>query len=368
MHVGIDARLVYYTRAGIGEYTLRLTQALAEAYPQERFTLLQDRRQPPHLVDAANVEVAYSRVPSHHRMEQLLMPWVVGRLNTDVFHSPDFIPPLQYHGRSVITIHDLAFLIYPHFVTKDGARYYGQIDRAVRKADHIIAVSHSTKNDLVRMLGTPEDCITVIHEAADPRMRPMPPDEALTRVQALYGVPDEYILFVSTIEPRKNVGGLLKAYRRLRDDYKLTPALVLAGAPGWLSDDVYALVDTLDLKEHAHFLGRVEARDLPYLYNAARCLVHPAFYEGFGLTPLEAMACGTPVIVSNVSSLPEVVGDAALLIDPEQDEEITVALWRILTDDELRESLRLKGLQRAASFSWRRAAEQTMAVYRQVAP
>ena len=296
-----------------------------------------------------------------------MLPWVAGRLDLDLYHSPDFIPPLRYTGKSVITIHDLAFLIYPHFLTKDAARYYGQIDRAVRRADHIIAVSHSTKNDLVRMLGVPEDRITVIYEAADPRMRPMQRDEALQRVQALYGVPDEFILFVSTIEPRKNVGGLLRAYRRLRDDYRLTPALVLAGSPGWLSDDVHSLVTELGLKEHTYFLGRVETDDLPYLYNAARCLVHPAFYEGFGLTPLEAMACGTPTIVSNVSSLPEVVADAALLIDPKQDEEITVALWRILTDKDLVESLRMKGQQRAAGFSWRRAAEQTMAVYREVA-
>ncbi len=367
MQVGIDARLVYYTRAGIGEYTLRLTQALAEAYPQDRFVLLQDRRQQQKLVGAGNVGVAYSRVPSHHRVEQLLLPWVVGGLNVNLFHSPDFIPPLRYTGKSVITIHDLAFLIYPHFLTKDAARYYGQIDRAVRRADHIIAVSHSTKNDLVRMLGVPEDRVTVIHEAADPRMRPMPREEVLQRVQALYGVPDDFILFVSTIEPRKNVGGLLRAYKRLRDDYKLTPALALAGSPGWLSDDIHTLVNQLGLKSHTFFLGRVETNDLPYLYNAARCLVHPAFYEGFGLTPLEAMACGTPTIVSNVSSLPEVVADAALLVDPKQDEEITVALWRILTDKDLAASLRMKGLQRAASFSWRRAAEQTMAVYRKVA-
>ncbi len=367
MHVGIDARLVYYTRAGIGEYTLRLTQALAEAYPQDRFVLLQDRRQPQKLIGAGNVRVAYSRVPSHHRAEQLLLPWVVGGLTIDLFHSPDFIPPLRYTGKSIITIHDLAFLIYPHFLTKDAARYYGQIDRAVRRANHIIAVSHSTKNDLVRMLGVPDEQITVIYEAADPRMRPIPREEALQRVQALYGVPDEFILFVSTIEPRKNVGGLLRAYQRLREDYRLTPALVLAGSPGWLSDDLHAQVAELGIKDYTYFLGRVETNDLPYLYNAARCLVHPAFYEGFGLTPLEAMACGTPTIVSNVSSLPEVVGDAALLVDPKQDEEITVALWRILTDRDLAVSLRMKGQQRAASFSWRRAAEQTMAVYRKVA-
>lgn len=367
MYVGIDARLVYYTRAGIGEYTLRLTQALAAAYPDEKFCLLQDARTPHTLVAAPNVAIARSRVPSHHRVEQLLLPWVAARLKVDVFHSPDFIPPLRYRGRSVITIHDLAFLIYPHFLTKDAARYYGQIDRAVRDAHQIIAVSQSTKNDLIRMLGTPEDKISVIYEAADPVFRPLDRAEALQQVQALYDLPDEFILFVSTIEPRKNVGGLLRAYRRLRDDYKLTPKLVLVGAPGWLSDDVYALVDKLNLRPHTVFLGRVDGPTLRYLYNAAQCLVHPAFYEGFGLTPLEAMACGTPVIVSNISSLPEVVGDAALLVNPECDDEITVALWRLLTDQALRAELRAKGLQRAAAFSWSRAAEQTMAVYRKAA-
>jgi len=367
MHVGIDARLVYYTRAGIGEYTLRLTQSLAAAYPRDRFTLLQDFRSTQSLVCADNVSILRTRVPSHHRLEQYLLPWVVDGLKTDIFHSPDFIPPLRARGRLVITIHDLAFLIYPHFLTKESAQYYGQIDRAVRRAAHIIAVSQSTKNDLVRMLGTPEDKISVIYEAADPLFRPMDAATAWQRVHALYDLPEEFILFVSTIEPRKNIGGLLQAYRRLRDDYKLAPALVLAGAPGWLSEDVYALVDKLNLKPHCYFLGRVASHDLHYLYNAARCLVHPAFYEGFGLTPLEAMACGTPVVVSKVSSLPEVVGDAALLVDPQHDEEITVALWRVLTDSTLRETLRAKGLQRAAAFSWKRAAEQTMTVYRQAA-
>jgi len=369
MHIGIDARLVYYTRAGIGEYTLRLTQALAKAYSHgaDWFTLLQDRRNPVPLVDAPNVNTARCLVPSHHRLEQFLLPWVVNRLQVDVFHSPDFIPPLHTKGPSVITIHDLAFLIYPHFLTREGARYYGQIDRAVRRADQIIAVSESTKHDLVKMLGTPEDKISVIYEAADPLFHPEDRADALRYVQKLYKLPDEFILFVSTIEPRKNVTGLLRAYRRLRDDYKLTPALVLAGAPGWLYEDVYAQVEKLGLKPYCFFLGRVGSQDLLHLYNAARCLVHPAFYEGFGLTPLEAMACGTPVIASNVSSLPEVVGDAALLVDPQQDEEITVALWRVLTDSDLRAQLRVKGLQRAGEFSWHCAAELTMAVYRKAA-
>jgi glycosyltransferase involved in cell wall biosynthesis len=367
MHIGIDARLAYYTRAGIGEYTLRLTQALARTFSDHRFTLLQDRRNKQPLVQAANVVVARTPVPSHHRLEQRLLPWAVNRLAVDVFHSPDFIPPLRATGPQVITIHDLAFLIYPHFLTKDSARYYGQIDRAVRRANRIIAVSESTRHDLVKMLGVPEDKITVIYEAADPLFQPEDRTTALHHVQALFEIPDDFILFVSTIEPRKNVPGLLRAYRRLRENYKLTPALVLAGTQGWLSEDVHKLVNELDLKPHCFFLGRVSSHDLHFLYNAALCLVHPAFYEGFGLTPLEAMACGTPVVVSNVSSLPEVVGDAALLVDPQNDEEITVALWRVLTDASLRAGLREKGLQRAAAFSWERAAELTMEVYLQAA-
>jgi glycosyltransferase involved in cell wall biosynthesis len=366
MHIGIDARLVYYTRAGIGQYTLRLTHALASLYRDDRFTLLQDRRQPTPLLDELNVSTTGCLVPSHHALEQVLLPWFVDQLKTEVFHSPDFIPPLRARGPSVITIHDLAFLIYPHFLTKDSARYYGQIDRAVRRADRIIAVSESTKGDLVSMLGTPEDRIRVIHEAADPLFQPEDRASALEQVQALFDLPGEFILFVSTIEPRKNVPGLLRAYRRLRDDYKLTPALVLVGARGWLCTEIDELVEKLGLKPHCFFLGSIGSHDLSHLYNAACCLVHPAFYEGFGLPPLEAMACGTPVVVSNVSSLPEVVGDAALLVNPENDEEITVALWRLLSSQALWTELREKGLRRAAAFSWERTAQQTMAVYREV--
>jgi glycosyltransferase involved in cell wall biosynthesis len=365
MHIGIDARLVYHTRAGIGQYTIRLTHALASLYKDSHFTLLQDRRQAAPLVDEPNVSAAGSLVPSHHSLEQLLLPWFVNQLNVDVFHSPDFIPPLRASGPSVITIHDLAFLIYPHFLTKDSAHYYGQIDRAVRRANRIITVSESTKGDLIRMLGTPENKIRVIYEAADPLFQPEDRESALEQVQALFDLPGDFILFVSTIEPRKNVTGLLRAYRRLRDDYRLTPALVLVGARGWLCDEVDELVDKLELRPYCFFLGNVGSHDLSHLYNAAQCLVHPAFYEGFGLPPLEAMACGTPVIVSNISSLPEVVGDAALLVNPENDEEITVALWRLLTDQALWSELREKGLKRAAAFSWQRAAQQTMAVYRE---
>ena len=160
--------------------------------------------------------------------------------------------------------------------------------------------------------------------------------------------------------------GLLQAYRRLRDEYKRDEILVLAGANGWLWEEVYETVSRLDLDDCVIFLGRVPSEDLVYLYNAARVLVRPSFYEGFGLTPLEAMTCGTPVIVSNTSAIPEVVGDAALMIDPHDIDGLTVAMWRVLTEKELREDLICKGLKRAKQFSWTKAAKQTLDVYRKV--
>jgi glycosyltransferase involved in cell wall biosynthesis len=173
-------------------------------------------------------------------------------------------------------------------------------------------------------------------------------------------------LFVSTIEPRKNLPGLLQAYRKLLDDYKRPEGLVLAGSRGWLSEEVYDTVKALNLDDRVRFVGRVPSEDLLYLYNAAQLLVHPSFYEGFGLPPLEAMTCGTPIIASNVSALPEVVGDAAILIDPHDVEGLTVAMWRVLTDQDLRASLAAKGLKRAKMFSWQRAAQETLDLYRRV--
>jgi glycosyltransferase involved in cell wall biosynthesis len=286
----------------------------------------------------------------------------------DLLHSTDFIPPLYSTVPAVITVHDLAFLHWPHFLTKTSAAYYGQIDRAVHHARHIIVPSESTKQDLIGQMGVPSDKVSVIYEAADARFEPIPVAAARTNVGARFGVPESYIFFVSTIEPRKNVTGLLHAYRHLRDKYGVHDTdLVVAGSEGWLYEEVRDTARTLELEESTHFLGRVTDEALHQLYVGARCHVHPAYYEGFGLPPLEAMACGTPTIVSNVSSLPEVVNDAALLVDPDDWEEIAVAIHRLLTDDQLHAELRHKGLKRASCFSWRRTAEKTMEVYRMVA-
>jgi glycosyltransferase involved in cell wall biosynthesis len=367
MRIGIDARLVYYNRAGIGEYIVQLAQALTQIETgTDRFILLQSHKDKSSIVKSDKFGRKSLWTPSHNRFEQQALSFEISRLKMDLLHSPDFIPPFRRNCKSVITVHDLAFLLYPHFLTKESARYYGQIDQAWRKTDHIIAVSEATKQDSIRMLGVPEKKITVIHEAANPIYRQLPPGESTRYVKERYKISKDFILFVSTIEPRKNLPGLLQAYRRLKSDYKRDELLVLAGANGWLWEEVYETVNRLDLEDHVVFLGRVPSEDLVHLYNAAQMLVHPSFYEGFGLTPLEAITCGTPAIVSNTAALPEVVGDAAMLIDPHDLEGLTVAMMRVLTEKELRDDLIHKGLKRAKMFSWENAAQKTLEVYRKV--
>jgi glycosyltransferase involved in cell wall biosynthesis len=367
MRVGIDARLVYYRQAGISQYTLRLLQEFAALDNDDEFVVLQSRKDQSKLVDQSNFRKRSLWTPPHHRLEQLLLPVEIAAASLDLLHSPDFIPPFRRNCKSVITIHDLNFLLYPHFLTPESASYYGQIDQAVRNCDHIIAVSESTKRDIIRLTGASESKITVVYEAASPIFQQVRDEQWLRQVETRFGIPSDFILFVSTIEPRKNVPTLLLAYRQLLDNYHAETHLVLAGERGWLADEISTLVDKLSLQDRVHFLGRVALEDLLGLYNAARLLVHPAFYEGFGLTPLEAMACGTPVVVSNTSSLPEVVGDAALLVEPTDVDGMTVAIWRLLSDDALCEQMTCKGLKRARQFSWRKAALETLDIYHRLA-
>lgn len=363
MRVGIDARLVYYSQAGIGQYIVHLVNGLAQVDGNNEYVLLQSRKDDTTILDRPNFRRVSLWTPSHHRLERYSLNVELMRLGLDVLHSPDFIPPHRPSCKSVITVHDLAFLLYPHFLTKESARYYGHIDQAVRWTDHIISVSESTKRDTIQHLGVPEDKITVVHEAANPIFRALDQNKAREQVRNRHGVDGRYILFVSTIEPRKNVPTLIRAVWQLQECYKEDVRLVLAGGKGWLFEDAFAVVEELNMGDQVHFLGRVSSEDLLNLYNAAELLAHPAFYEGFGLPPLEAMACGLPVVVSNVASLPEVVGDAGLLIDPHNVDELTFAMWRVLNDSELCKEMQAKGLSQAQCFSWERAARETVDIY-----
>ena len=367
MRVGIDARLFHHQPAGISHYTKHLIEELAQLDRETTYTVFQHRKHREPMVRAPNFLRRTLFTPVHRRVEQPMLAAELSFHSLDLLHSTDFIPPLYSNIPSVITVYDLAFLRWPQFLTESHAAYYSQIDRAVRHAQHIIVPSQSTKNDVVGQLGASPKKISVIYGAAASLYRPLPRARCRATMRAKYGIPEQYIFFVSTIEPRKNIGGLLNAFHHLRKRYNVEDVgLVLAGKPGWLYEEVFRRVEELDLKQSTFFVGRVPDEDLSQLFVGARCHVHPAFYEGFGLPPLQAMACGTPTIVGNTSSMPEVVGDAGLIVDPSDWEEIAVAIHRLLTDDELHAELRQKGLQRASVFSWSRAAAETLAVYRMV--
>ena len=368
MRIGVDARLVYHQPAGISRYTGHLLQAMAELDATDEFIVFQHRNHKTPLIEAPNFRRATLYAPVHHRLEQYALALELYRFPIDLLHSTDFIPALHGPHKSVITVHDLAFLHYPHFLTAESAAYYGLIDKAVVRADHIIVPSEHTRTDLIGQMGVSADKVSVIYEAANPMFAPLPVDETRRAMAARYGIPETYFLTVGTIEPRKNVTGLLQGFACLKEKFGLSSpvGLVIAGSRGWLYDETLEAVRALNLGESTFFVGRVSDSDLQKLYVGARAHLHVAHYEGFGLPPLEAMACGTPTIVSNVTSLPEVVGDAALLVNPRDSEEIAVAMHRLLTDDALHAELCEKGLQRARTCSWEKAAQRTLDVYRQV--
>ncbi len=369
MRIGLDARILHYSHAGIARYVRGLVRGLDRLTEEstEEILLLHSRKdpQPPYYGTRFPRRTLWT--PSHHRLEQWFLPLELLPLGLDLLHSPDFIPPLRRNFRSVITVHDLAFLRDPAILTAESSRYYGQVGRAAHSADRIIVPSKATRRDSVELLGVSPEKVTVIPEAPDPVFRPWEGDAAaLSDEMSQLGVDGPFLLFVGTLEPRKNLPLLLRAYRRLIDEAAAQIRLVIAGRPGWLYQEVFDLTAQLKLTDEVLFLGHVPSQDLRLLYCAAQVYVHPAFYEGFGLPPLEAMACGTPVVAAATSSLPEVVGDAAILVDPTDTEAWTAAIHRVLVEPELRVDLKKRGLARAQRFSWEETARRTLAVYRTV--
>jgi glycosyltransferase involved in cell wall biosynthesis len=366
MHIGLDARLVYYRRySGIGQYIVHLAELIPGLDRDHFYTIIhsrKDRHPPQH--PAARLSAVWT--PSHNRFEQLTLPLELARLKLDLLHSPDFIPPFCGGFKRVITVHDLNFLHYPQFLTADSRRYYNdQIERAVAVADHILADSYATRLDLIRLLNVPESKIDVVWLAPNAIFHPIEIEE-LSSVRQRLQLPDRFILFAGTLEPRKNVAGLLHAYRQLLDRTANLPDLILAGARGWLFEETQSLIEQLKLGEHVHRIESPSEAELLVLYNAASVCVQPSFFEGFGLTVLEAMACGTPTIISDRGSLPEIAGEASLIINPDNSAELAQALAQMLGDNRLRAELRRKGLARVKEFSWERCARETLAVYQRV--
>jgi alpha-1,3-rhamnosyl/mannosyltransferase len=290
----------------------------------------------------------------------------------DIFHSSDQFLYAPRHAAAVLTIHDLTTLVHPEFHAPDNTVMHTAKERFAREqADHIIAVSHSTMRDIVTHLHVPPERISVIHEAADTsRFHPYPPEQVRPMLERYQLQAGGYLLSIGTLEPRKNYTRLIEAYAMLRQQLASQgsepPPLLIAGGQGWLYEDILATPARCGIEQHVRFLGKVPDADLPLLLAGARLFVYPSLYEGFGLPVLEAMACGVPVLASSSTSLPEVLGDAGLYCNPNDSSSIAHGLRELLQHPQQTERLRHMGLQRAASFSWQRAARDVLAVYEQV--
>jgi glycosyltransferase involved in cell wall biosynthesis len=365
-HIGIDARLLHYRGGGISETILHLIGALDAmqqrgALVHERIAVLRSRKARARLTQHLGEGVLWT--PPHHRLERWALSAELAARRFDVWHATDFIPPAAGARRFVISVYDLNFLFYPQFLTRESLRYYaGQIAWACAHAAHILTISEASRRDLIAHLGVPPDRISVHLLAADARCRPLPASTVQAAREAL-GIPERYFLFVGTFEPRKNIAGLLDAYRLVRDRAADAPALVLAGRPGWLFDETMKRVDALGLRPYVLWRENVQAEHLVALYNGALALVLPSHYEGFGLPALEAMACGTVPIVSDRSSLPEVVGSVGAQVDPDRPDQWADALMRAAEDDAWRAAQRAHGLERARQFTWQTVADTALAAY-----
>ncbi|MBX5491547.1 MAG: glycosyltransferase family 4 protein [Chloroflexi bacterium] len=376
MHVGLNAQLLDFTRTyrsgGISRYIYHLLVALRALDGPEEFTAFVGQLPadpalaPTPRFRLSAVGLPTRRPPVRIFWEQCLQPWALQRAGVDLLHSLAFAQPVLWRGPSVVSFMDLTFLRFPRAFNRANRVYLATMARAaVRRADHLLAISESTRWDLIRLLGAAPDRVTVTYCGADAGFRPLD-GAAVATFRARHGLPEGYILYVGTLEPRKNVPRLLEAYALLRRLRGGAPPLVLVGARGWRHHGIDARLAALELDAHVRWLGYLPPAELPLCYNAAGLFVYPSLYEGFGLPPLEALACGTPVVTSNTSSLPEAVGDAALTVNPRDVRALAEAMARVLDDSALRTRLRAAGPRWAARFSWRQTAEQTLGVYRRL--
>jgi glycosyltransferase involved in cell wall biosynthesis len=375
LNVGLCAHLMSlgrdYRSAGATWYIYNTLCHLPAAAPELRYTafLNEPRFSPPQGMRVQRSSWPTATPYGRIAWEQLRAPVALRQEQIDVLHGMAFVVPLLSPCPTVVTVLDLSFLRFPEAFKGFKRAYLTLMTRlSVRRAAKVIAISESTRQDVIELLGVPPERVVRIYCGTDPRFRPLPADEVAAFRQEK-GLPSRFVLFLGTIEPRKNAVTLIEAFaaliaaeRRQTEDLQL----VLAGGRGWLAEPVYARVEELGLQDRVRFAGYVPESEKTLWYNAATCFCYPSLYEGFGLPPLEAMACGVPVVTSNVSSLPEVVGEAALTVDPLDSAALCEALRHVLVDRVLRIELSALGPARARLFSWSEAARQTADVYRRV--
>ncbi len=377
MRVGVDIRLLARgTRSGVEEYTINLVSHLVRIAPDIRFKFFYNALKRERLsfpwVRRSNVEVRESSYPnrafdvvarnfSFPKVDELLG-------GCEVFFSPHFfVAPVSANCKKIVVFHDLSFEYYPEFFSFSKRVWHHSTNprKTAEEAGALIAVSESTKADLVACYGIDPEKIQVIYPGVNSSFSPVHDKRVLRDIRAKYLLPESFILYFGTIEPRKNLVGLIKAFEELKSASSKSAAqikLVIAGSPGWLYKNIFREAQRSHFRDDIIFTGFVDEADKPYLYNLAKIFVYPSFFEGFGFPPLEAMACGIPTIVSHVTSLPEVVGNGAIMINPYIYGEITDAIQLLLEDEDLYHTFSRRGMEQARKFSWEDSAWKTLDV------
>jgi len=367
--VGIDAHALGSRLGGNETYIRNVIRALGEEDPGGDYTLFLSPRGP-H-------ESAAEPIAGAERMRRVVVrprnplvriplsfPLALARARIDVVHVQYVAPPVC-PARIVVSVHDIAYERYPRFFAPgEVARFRALVPLTIQRASAVLTLSEYSKRDIVRRYNVPPEKVVVTYLAADPMFRPIHDEGRLADVRARYNTGEQFILSVGNLQPRKNLKTLIEAYVALRRAGATRHKLVLVGKRAWLSDEVFAAARASGYVDELVFTGYVPDVDLVALYNAAELFVYPSIFEGFGLPPLEAMACGTPVVCSNTSSFPEVVGDAALTVDPLDPDALARAITTALGDEALRARLSAQGPRRAAAFSWEATARTVLQIYR----
>ena len=363
MRIGIDGIILRGRDAGSLRYFEQLLGALGSINSPNDYIAFANRSVQAALAFPSNKNFFFSSVDSSFLpaalQQQGHRSWH-SRGKLDLLHCPVFVPPLSFDGKTAMTVFDLTFVLYPETKKWSGRMWWRLLGRrGIQKANRIIAISASTRNDLIRW-GIDGNKISVVYPCVSPRFKP---STNIAETRARYRLPEKYILFVGTLERRKNLPNLIRAFDQAIKRSGLKHILILVGQRGWLYQDIFRTVEELGLSNQVFFLNYVPDDDLPMLYSGADLLILPSLYEGFGFPILEAMACGTPVLASNVSSLPEIIGDAGVLVPPNDVEQIAGEMSRLLTERDLAREMAERGLRRAQEFSRERFAQGVLRVY-----
>lgn len=367
MRIGIDASTIG-TMGGPRTYVLNLINSLLKTDRENEYVIFYNSRE--HLgrfPQAKEIVVPFSNPFTRLIREHLLMPLFYKKERLDIIHNTKSAISIFKPCKTVVTLHDIIPLTNPETETFMARVYWSiQMPIAARRADRIITISEYAKKEISGYFGITSEKITVIPNCFEERFRPVSDTKALDEIRSKYTLPESFILYVGTIQPRKNLNMLIKAFYNLKKNGKINKKLVIAGRKGWLYSSLFKLIKELRIEEEVIFTGFVPDEDLPYVYNMAYLFVYLSLFEGFGIPPLEAMACGVPVICSNTTSIPEVVGDAGILVDPYDQKAVEDAIISVLSDQARQEELREKGLKQARKFSWERTAVETLNVYREL--